>query len=183
MEPTVAEKVCTKCGQRKPQEDFKPRNDRPWSRMSCCSKCHNHDSKKYRFRRDPNAPIPDEKECSLCGTVKPSNEFWRDNGRADGLNSSCKLCKSAKAPKAGEPTPQDTLPMANHHDRMLARRYESLRCQPRTEEVKAVERAFFARVEALGRIKVDDHIYVWNYTDEEVYRFPKARHGVAAFLP
>lgn len=58
------------------------------------------------------------KTCSVCKIEKPVDQFHRNKGKADGLQSRCKLCRATnqkrdtrpRALRPGYPTPADNAP-------------------------------------------------------------------------
>lgn len=96
-------KTCSECEEEKPSTDFPWRSKKGGKRRGQCKPCYNAKRRDYRRRRakrkratfDPSV-IPDEKECSQCGVMKPSDEFYIRKTMSDGLGSMCKDCKQER---------------------------------------------------------------------------------------
>lgn len=71
------------------------------------------------------------KHCRKCGETKPHSQFHRSRCRHDGLESSCKACRSAQQ-KAARDLAQGTSYVARHRTR---------------EEIEAKRRAIVAELE------------------------------------
>ncbi len=99
------EKRCSRCKETKPLDGFYPRNDRGRyeSRCKvCCLERHRlyvlaNKAKFGRIRKPVN------KRCWRCHETKPSSEFGRGKGSADGLNPSCKACARDYSQRIGNP--------------------------------------------------------------------------------
>ena len=95
-------KQCSKCEQNKPLTDYQTNITTVDGLQSCCKSCQSITDKCYR---DNNRQINsnkiykenDGKICSKCQQSKLLTEFNKDNRKSDGLQCSCKSCKSIVA--------------------------------------------------------------------------------------
>lgn len=94
------EKICSRCGDKKPVSQFSkhsvPRNDGVSYWCKACVKEWG-DARRQK-RREANAcrPLPLFKRCFKCKQDKPNSEFHRYISSADGLTSSCKDCRNSR---------------------------------------------------------------------------------------
>lgn len=80
-------KVCSKCREEKPLEDFHKSSRNGF--QSQCKECKKRDQQNRKFLDKKET---EKKACTTCGETKPSSMFSKDNARLDGLVSSCKTC-------------------------------------------------------------------------------------------
>lgn len=88
-------KICTKCGQERPIEDFYWKNKAKGLRRSECKDCHNNYVKnKYKERHDEVNNIKSQMKCVKCGQDKfylldfhHINPEEKDNGIAQMLRN------------------------------------------------------------------------------------------------
>src|ERR1035437_957753 len=99
---TVAEqpvllKTCSKCHVAKEVAGFYQDKNRNGPR-SFCKECAAKASKANRKKNKARAiiVIPDFKTCYDCHVEKPGLGFFKDDGRADGLEACCKECEVKK---------------------------------------------------------------------------------------
>lgn len=94
----ILTKVCSKCGEEKPVEEFNKRSDRSGGRTGKCKKCNNEKSSKIRKlngivpRKHFVASTTGFKICTKCEEEKPTTEFYKSSGHKDGIQSTCKMC-------------------------------------------------------------------------------------------
>lgn len=86
----VKEKVCTKCNTLKSVNEFHRQALGEGGRSSQCKEC----TKKYDLGRSEKNKLErvTEKECTSCGEIKPSSEFYLCPHHKYGISSSCKEC-------------------------------------------------------------------------------------------
>lgn len=89
----VEAKRCPTCGEYKPL-DMYCRNRSGRGGLGCyCKDCERKRSANRRQEgKNTVRAIPDTKQCSKCGHVKPGCEFSRNTASPDGLVAHCKLC-------------------------------------------------------------------------------------------
>jgi hypothetical protein len=94
----VTHKTCTKCGIRKPYEDFYDRKANKNGKSAQCRKCIL--AKAREVAASPKQ-IPKTKKCGCCQQVKPAQDFYKTRGNITGLKAYCKICQDIKrkAPK------------------------------------------------------------------------------------
>jgi hypothetical protein len=81
-------KVCSKCKQWKPLEEYHKKKTSKDGRRSHCKECTNKTS-----IRKPRVEIKEGmKKCIQCGAWKPLDEFNKDKKHKDGRRSECKEC-------------------------------------------------------------------------------------------
>ncbi|KAK9817901.1 hypothetical protein WJX72_004000 [[Myrmecia] bisecta] len=109
-EPTVTEKVCSRCEIKQPAADFPRDKYRSDGLKTTCKACNAICSAAWRKRL---APVPEprvaEKTCKKCKETKLAGEFYRDRNNPDGLNRYCKSCSyyakgAITAAEAPDPT-------------------------------------------------------------------------------
>jgi hypothetical protein len=85
-------KTCTRCKITKPLTDFCKNKNSVDGHEHSCKECR----KAYRQKRKETLvpTLPDVKECSCCGAVKPASEFRSHNLHSTGLASACKECEA-----------------------------------------------------------------------------------------
>jgi hypothetical protein len=85
---------CGKCGLTKSSDQFAKNLSGKDGLNWCCKSCDNTQKNsllnKNKIRQ--NVVVPYVKKCWHCKKIKKSNEFFRYNGKSDGLNSACKEC-------------------------------------------------------------------------------------------
>lgn len=119
------QKRCTLCGEIKDIEAFSFELKRgKYGYRARCKDCRKKQMDEYKARKRgmPAKSYPSEKECHLCGEVKPINQFQRDNLRDDKHNLWCKECL-----KNYYRDPQTT---------MINKRYRPIARPPQTPEMK-----------------------------------------------
>lgn len=109
-------KVCTKCGEDKPLEEFHREKSRVDGHASLCKACKKLSTEKWR-RAHPDKvkahrrrsteekrrrnvqrahiEYPEFKHCGTCNTTKPLSEWHKSRRENDGLSSRCRACNSA----------------------------------------------------------------------------------------
>ncbi len=66
---------------------------------SCTRSLSAQRASRLRRRTNDDIHIPVEKRCALCELTKPSDDFWRDRGETDGLDSKCSDCRTGDGRK------------------------------------------------------------------------------------
>jgi hypothetical protein len=87
-------KTCTLCKIEKDLDLFSFKSNKKYVKNSWCKDCvneYNRNKKYYKNKKDRSI-ILFEKECSVCKSVKPSDDFYKNNRNETGLRSSCKDC-------------------------------------------------------------------------------------------
>jgi len=86
-------KACTKCGDKKPLEQFDKDSRNTDGRRERCKQC------RAAYRRAGHIPrrrepirTESEKRCPKCGEWKPLDEYYKNRHCIDGLRSYCKVC-------------------------------------------------------------------------------------------
>ncbi|MDP3442503.1 MAG: hypothetical protein Q8T08_06530, partial [Ignavibacteria bacterium] len=89
-------KTCTKCGIEKPlSEYYKNRNFKSGLHSRCkdCIKAYKKTQVViYKIKNTSSIVKLTEKKCYYCGENKPSNHFYKNTSKYDGLHSECKEC-------------------------------------------------------------------------------------------
>lgn len=113
-------KVCARCNEAKPLEEFPPDKRKRDGRDSWCHVCHARrcreaywaekgipESEWPRLHQEVDTraarrdSIPDGlKRCSRCDEVKPLAEFSPDQDRRDGRRSECRVCDAKRSREA-----------------------------------------------------------------------------------
>lgn len=95
--PTELTKICCKCHDRKPLEEFR-KND-SGTRRSKCTYCVGVERNTLRYKLKNRETIPPvlTKKCFKCGNVRCSSEFYVERANLDGLNGICKTCDIEKS--------------------------------------------------------------------------------------
>ena len=90
--PTI--KKCSKCGKVKILDEFSKKSSSKDGKDSRCKSCRKeyYAQQKTILQRDGYKVIT-EKKCSVCGEVKPADEFYKDARSKDGKRSQCKSCE------------------------------------------------------------------------------------------
>ncbi len=104
-------KICSKCGETKPLDDFSPRKNSVRGRRAQCRACMNS-SRKPQYKRKhhhhlsnatSSAKFMNEvdydgsaKRCKGCGEKKPLAEFHRQKNGIAGRSSWCKQCSAER---------------------------------------------------------------------------------------
>lgn len=93
-------KTCSKCGERKPLEDFGKDKRRHDGRGSHCKTCHNNRVRELGRKTARNHVSSDdsgEKQCSVCGLIFPLADFPVRKDTASGRRSACQTCHRARS--------------------------------------------------------------------------------------
>jgi hypothetical protein len=90
-------KKCTKCGEKKPLDEFYRRIALKSGYRSECKSCSDLHEKSVRKGRKLN-PVqpPKSKICPRCSKRKSSDKFYNNVGKSSGLHSLCKECSSSE---------------------------------------------------------------------------------------
>ena len=92
MEPN--QKVCTRCLECKPLEDFHKSSRRLDGRTSHCKMCRGAAAKvALASAQRIEEPTVSEKTCGKCSALKPASEFRRRKLSPDGLQHWCRECQ------------------------------------------------------------------------------------------
>lgn len=143
----AASKVCSKCGERKPLEEFDRERKVSDGRRSYCKACRRRRALEQRQeleagRRDlPYAA----KVCKQCGELKPLAEFYRCSNCPDGHQAHCKACSHLR----GARRRQD--PEAREHDRIHKRLYNQANRERHAKNARYWRVANVERVREYGR--------------------------------
>lgn len=106
MSKPIDTKKCRECGEEKNVEEFytvKATKKRPDGRLPMCKSCAVAHVRKHKERYKAlsllreRAPTVQSKVCASCRQTKDASEFHIVVRNRDGLNSSCKPCRNAKA--------------------------------------------------------------------------------------
>ena len=93
-------KLCAKCKQTKPLEEFYLDRSHPSGHCAKCKKCAAKYSKEYNLRlkrvKEKLKNMPKEKTCSLCKVTKPITEFYKAKSSKDLHTNWCKDCTCKK---------------------------------------------------------------------------------------
>src|SRR5437763_12879935 len=106
MNDSVPQKLCKRCQQVKPVEDFSKNKSATEGLQYWCRECNRHNWKSYS--KDPRRgkigtghkaaiAAPDQtKECTVCHRVLPLDDFYPVTGRKGkyGRRSNCKECST-----------------------------------------------------------------------------------------
>lgn len=92
---SATEKRCTRCGEVRPLEEFPRKRSRRDGRDSHCRPCHRAADRDRRrsYAAQTVKAVPAEKHCPTCERTLPAAAFYRNRGRADGLQSTCRDCE------------------------------------------------------------------------------------------
>lgn len=85
-------KLCRKCGETKPVEEFSKDRSKTDGLNAYCKPCSRAATKATKAKPPKRTPPPGLKWCSGCKQDKPIAEFWRETGTYDGLHQLCKQC-------------------------------------------------------------------------------------------
>lgn len=88
-------KICCKCRESKPINDFGRSNESKDGFKYSCKSCRNEQNKLYRNTHKIRCDIPIKgtiKKCNICKCKKPSEEFGRNRCSKDGRESRCRKC-------------------------------------------------------------------------------------------
>ena len=80
-------KVCSKCKQWKPLEEYHKKKTSKDGRVSQCKECKNKTSRRTRVVIKEGM-----KKCTQCGVWKPLEEYYKDKTKKDGRQTKCKEC-------------------------------------------------------------------------------------------
>lgn len=91
-------KICSKCDEEKPIENFSKHKSSKGGRRANCKVCQNkyyvERSKKIKTRGPTK--IVSEKKCSDCTETKSVEEFYLNKNTADGFDRRCKECSKKR---------------------------------------------------------------------------------------
>lgn len=85
-------KTCNKCQQEKPEVDFSKNKTRKDGLSNVCKECSKEVSRQWREKNGHDGRVIVRKTCSTCTQNKPTDEFYNDKSRKDGLSNQCKSC-------------------------------------------------------------------------------------------
>lgn len=85
-------KKCSRCGVVKKEEEFYKKTEGLESKCKTCKKQVQYNYRQRLLQRK-NINLPLKKTCCNCGIDKPTEEFYKDRGKLDGLRESCKTCQ------------------------------------------------------------------------------------------
>ena len=89
-------KVCAKCKQWKPLEEYYKDKTKKDGRESRCKGCKSEDEKQRRSKKHPKKikeVREGKKKCTQCGVWKPLEEYYKDKRNKDGRQSKCRECQ------------------------------------------------------------------------------------------
>jgi hypothetical protein len=95
-------KRCYRCGKTKPASEFyNNRGHRDGLSAACrpCTLTEAHERWRKKHPEPPPYVAPTEKACTVCGVVKPLDQFHRNKNSRDGRKSDCAACCTAAALK------------------------------------------------------------------------------------
>ncbi len=94
----VASKVCGKCKNEKPIEEFTKNIANQDGRNTICRTCASERQKEYveNLKARTELPAVIQKHCSACGEILPVSGFYRSKSRIDGYTETCVACRDAK---------------------------------------------------------------------------------------
>lgn len=106
MYAVPAEKRCSRCGERKPAEDFSASSSSRDGLASRCRSCHRLDVAEYRERvrarnRERGPRRDGVKRCSACDRVRARTDFAANASGTDGLQWRCRRCAAKDERRAG----------------------------------------------------------------------------------
>jgi len=85
-------KKCNKCKVNKDFCDFSKSKSRKDGLNNTCKLCAKEAVKEWRQNNKFNGRIVASKHCAGCKSLNPSDNFYKDKSRVDGLSSQCKDC-------------------------------------------------------------------------------------------
>ena len=89
-------KRCRKCDEVKPADDFYSDISSSDGLNSYCKECAKLDGKRQhqvRLATLNYAPTMEPKKCTICGVIKPPEEFYRNQRNSSGLVAQCRQCE------------------------------------------------------------------------------------------
>ncbi len=94
-------KYCNNCNQTRSRDEFTPDPRNKDGLQGICKPCRKIVKQAARDKRAAEGPLVrvSSKTCNKCDITKPSDEFYRDTGLADGLGTICKDCKNEASAK------------------------------------------------------------------------------------
>lgn len=130
-------KVCLRCSQTLPADQFSRNKNRPDGLQAYCKACTKaaNAASMSRNAARTDVEIPAEKRCARCGQTKPAAAFYADRRRRDGLYANCRDCHRIVTDGW----------KAAHADEVLATRRASYQ---RNAEVRRAESRAYARAHA-----------------------------------
>ena len=91
-------KRCPACEESKPREQFNSDRTTSDKLAGYCRKCASKKSRelrsRYLSRSHSEILHASFKRCQKCGVDRPSEDYWRDMSRSDGLSNRCRECQS-----------------------------------------------------------------------------------------
>lgn len=91
-------KICTKCGRRKPLTDFSPSNTAKDECQSWCKECCSRMKREVRagiYQYQQKEVLPEGlKRCTGCNKIKVLGAFGIDKRHKDGRRSECNDCRA-----------------------------------------------------------------------------------------
>jgi len=87
-------KICPCCKIEKPVDMFYKSSRRKDGLDFYCISCNREKVKRSKEKNLARRVAVSEKKCSCCGEIKPSEQFYIDNDKKDGLSTFCKSCKN-----------------------------------------------------------------------------------------
>ncbi|KAK9813309.1 hypothetical protein WJX72_012340 [[Myrmecia] bisecta] len=95
LAPLVTHKLCIRCKEEKPAEEFPRKRYHKDGLDRYCKACNCFFTAERLKRKQPVLePTVTRKECNRCGEEKDADEFPRQKYRPDGLYGFCRKCKS-----------------------------------------------------------------------------------------
>lgn len=98
--------TCSVCKQEKPVSSFTKNKRFRSGHENRCKECAIEYYQNLELRHSLSEGFPTEKECSLCNTVKPMEDFYKAGWSSDGKHSRCKKCHSLMASERWENNPR-----------------------------------------------------------------------------
>lgn len=119
----VEGKTCSKCGERKPLDQYSVQRRARDGRQGRCKTCNAVD---WRARADAQGVTPrfvppvGMKRCSRCRQVKSVDEFGYARGKKDGRQSACRPCVAERSRERYQNNPAARSKHKAHRDRWRA---------------------------------------------------------------
>jgi len=95
-------KICGKCKENKSVKEFVKSSASDDGLHSVCKPCQKAYNSEYRKKNGWDGRVVANKRCSSCDTTYPSDKFYNDKSRLDGLSNRCKGCVQAYRKKNRE---------------------------------------------------------------------------------
>lgn len=83
---------CSKCHVEKEESEFSKNKTRKDGLNNVCKICSKEVAYLWRKKNKHDGRVVANKKCSTCGKLKPSDQFYNDKSKIDGLNNQCKVC-------------------------------------------------------------------------------------------